>query len=84
MFTGLIEALGKVVSASADRLEIAAGFEEVCEGDSVCVSGACLTVVRVGPDRLTFDLSEETVRKRENYLKMNGKKVFSVAVHKFQ
>jgi 3-oxoacyl-[acyl-carrier-protein] synthase-3 len=28
--------------------------------------------------------SEETVRNREHYLKMNGKKVFRVAVHKFQ
>ncbi len=28
--------------------------------------------------------SEETVRNRDHYLKMNGKKVFRVAVHKFQ
>ncbi len=28
--------------------------------------------------------SEETVRNREHFLKMNGRKVFKVAVHKFQ
>ena len=31
-------------------------------GESVAVSGVCLTVVEAGPGRLAFDLAEETLR----------------------
>jgi riboflavin synthase len=69
MFTGLVEALGEVERVAprggGRRLEVRVPEELTAEtrlGDSVAVSGACLTVVGVDPGRLAFDLAEETVR----------------------
>jgi riboflavin synthase alpha subunit len=67
MFTGLIEALGRV--SALDRIE--GGFRLLVEtplagdlraGDSVAVNGACLTVVASEDGRLAFDLGPETAR----------------------
>jgi riboflavin synthase len=69
MFTGLIQALGIVLSTTATatgrRLvvslaELAAA--PIAEGDSVCVSGVCLTAVRVANGNCTFDVVGETLR----------------------
>jgi riboflavin synthase len=69
MFTGLIEALGQVERVvprgAGRRLEVRAPAEltdDTRVGDSVAVSGVCLTAVGVDPGRLAFDLAEETVR----------------------
>ncbi len=68
MFTGLVEALGSVEDltlAGAGRrltLRVPPDFAaEATVGESVAVSGVCLTVVVIGPGRLAFDLAEETV-----------------------
>jgi riboflavin synthase len=68
MFTGLVEALGRVESAgragAGARLTLRAPEDwspEVRAGDSIAVSGVCLTAVSVGPGRLDFDLAEETL-----------------------
>jgi riboflavin synthase len=65
MFTGLIEAIGRI-----ERVETAGeGFAldvvtslaaTLAPGDSVAVSGVCLTVTAAGPDRCRADLSRET------------------------
>jgi len=67
MFTGLVEACVPVLASQPRggglRLVVArpAGAFETAPGDSVAVSGACLTVVPdAGPD-LAFDLSGETL-----------------------
>jgi riboflavin synthase len=69
MFTGLVEALGQVVElARADEgrrlvLRVPAELaDETAVGDSVAVSGVCLTAVVAEPARLVFDLAEETLR----------------------
>jgi riboflavin synthase len=69
MFTGLIEAMGRVERLAPEGagrrlvLRVPAGLSaDAAVGDSVAVSGACLTVVEVGAGRLAFDLAEETVR----------------------
>jgi riboflavin synthase alpha subunit len=62
MFTGLVEALGRV-EASGPRLALRVPEDwsrEVRVGDSIAVSGVCLTAVLVEPGRLGFDLAEET------------------------
>ncbi len=61
MFSGVVQAVGKIVSAKplvvdAGKLPLA----DVKVGDSVCVQGACLTVTRKRGRRLSFDVSEET------------------------
>lgn len=69
MFTGLVEARGEILAvqarASGLRLWVrrpAADFE-TSPGDSISVSGACLTVVDdpAAPGALAFDLSAETL-----------------------
>ena len=62
MFTGIIEAIGKVKSAG-QRLEITAPFGcEVKPGDSVAVNGVCLTAAEIKDDALRFDVMPLTLR----------------------
>lgn len=66
MFTGLVEATGKIVALeihdTAARLTVRAPFAgEAALGDSVAVNGCCLTVVARTADTLTFDLLRETL-----------------------
>lgn len=52
MFTGIITAVGTVRAARSDarglELEIAAPYDDLADGESVAVDGACLTVQRIG------------------------------------
>jgi len=62
MFSGVVQAVGKIVSArplvvDAGKLPLA----DVKVGDSICVQGACLTVTRKRGKRLSFDVSDETL-----------------------
>ena len=65
MFTGIIQALGRLDSLNRKNFaELAIRMEPsaaVRIGDSVAVDGACLTVARVDGDRFTFDLSKESL-----------------------
>lgn len=73
MFTGLIQGTGTVVSFGQSggnrRLTIQASglAARLNVGDSVAVSGVCLTALNIGPadtpDRFDADLAEETVRR---------------------
>jgi len=62
MFTGIVQAVGKIVSVKpfvldAGKLPLA----DVKVGDSICVQGACLTVTKKRGKRLSFDVSQETL-----------------------
>ena len=68
MFTGIVQAIGRIASAKphGDGLRIAVeaaalGVDGVKAGDSIAVAGCCLTVVAVERDRLCFDVSAETL-----------------------
>jgi riboflavin synthase len=66
MFTGLVEALGTVVSLDAGkgqaRLALAIPFaSELALGDSVAVNGCCLTVAAIDDDHIAFDLLAQTL-----------------------
>jgi riboflavin synthase len=69
MFTGLIEEVGKVVSLSGEsgtkRLTVAASLlpREMKKGDSIAVSGVCLTAVQIKNNSLGFDLAVETLAR---------------------
>lgn len=69
MFTGLVEETGKVTEIEQDgegkRITIEADkvVEDVSIGDSISVSGACLTVEEFDEDNITFFLAEETLEK---------------------
>jgi riboflavin synthase alpha subunit len=70
MFTGIVETLGHVGrldpgERGGRRLAVSVPDEpgwRLGLGESVAVSGVCLTVVDVAPGRLGFDLAEETLR----------------------
>jgi riboflavin synthase len=67
MFTGIIEELGEVVdwqlSGDAARLTVHAPLaaSDASHGDSISVSGVCLTVVDQGSDWFTADVMAETI-----------------------
>lgn len=65
MFTGIVEAMGRVDAVSAHRLAIAAPSltPQMQLGDSVAVNGACLTVVALDGGSFGVDLSEETLAR---------------------
>jgi riboflavin synthase len=76
MFTGIIEEVGKVTSIRQQRgtrrLTIAASqlVKELKKGDSIAVSGVCLTAVEITLDSVTFDLADETW-KRTSFSRMH-------------
>lgn len=66
MFTGIIEEVGRVTSITNEnenrRLTVAASHlvKELKKGDSIAVSGVCLTAVEISPNSFGADLAEET------------------------
>jgi riboflavin synthase len=67
MFTGIVEETGEVVGVDATeegrRLRIRHGFDAVEGGQSISVSGACLTVERHADDWFEVFLASETLEK---------------------
>jgi riboflavin synthase len=67
MFTGIIEGLGNIAaihsSGQGNRVTIEAGFalDQSKIGDSISVSGACLTAVKIEGRRFEVDVSPETL-----------------------
>ena len=68
MFTGIVETTGMieraVVTPENTRLTIASprlGLHQVAVGDSIAVSGCCLTVVEKTPETFSVDVSLETL-----------------------
>src|SRR6267142_862584 len=76
MFTGIIEEVGKVTAIKQERgtrrLTVAATHlaKELRKGDSIAVSGVCLTAVDITPGSVTFDLADETW-KRTSFSRMH-------------
>jgi riboflavin synthase len=66
MFTGIIEEVGRIESIIREggnrRLIVSSSHlvKELKKGDSVAVSGVCLTAVAIRPGSVGFDLAEET------------------------
>lgn len=74
MFTGLIQETGEVASTervagqnrgSVTRITIKAGSipSELKTGDSVAVSGVCLTALDISEHQFSADLAEETLKR---------------------
>ena len=68
MFTGIIQTVGTVASIEQrggdTRLTIGArdlGFDDVAVGDSICVSGVCLTAIALDGAQFAADVSVETL-----------------------
>jgi riboflavin synthase len=69
MFTGIIEATGKILSFDRDdantvlTIDSSKLHRNVKKGDSVAVDGVCLTVSRKSGKRISFDVSSETIQR---------------------
>ncbi len=70
MFTGIVQAIGKVREpeklGNGVRLTILApglGLEDVRVGDSIAVNGACMTVIEVNDKEFKVDVSAESLSK---------------------
>jgi riboflavin synthase len=70
MFTGLIQAIGKVSQPSSNELKVSWDAQQypaigdaIAIGDSIAVDGVCLTVMQLTSDGFIADVSPETVRR---------------------
>jgi len=65
MFTGIVEEVGKIHSIKGEEISIKC--KKILEGskigDSISVSGVCLTITVITEDSLNFQISEETRAK---------------------
>ena len=68
MFSGIVEAVGTIRAVTAapegKRFSVAAPFAaDLSLGESICVSGVCLTVVATPSGGFEVDVSAETLRR---------------------
>lgn len=69
MFTGLIQETGSVLSVEPKggvtriAIDAPALAAQLHLGDSIAVSGVCLTALAIQPGRFEADLAEETIRR---------------------
>ncbi|NNE38080.1 MAG: riboflavin synthase [Gammaproteobacteria bacterium] len=68
MFTGIIQTIGKIsgIEKPGGDLRISIELVEfdvsgISRGDSICVNGVCVTVVKLSAGVVTFDISNETL-----------------------
>ena len=68
MFTGIVQAVGTIETVSplekGVRLVVHTadlGTADVKLGDSICIQGACMTVIAIDGARLSFDVSRESL-----------------------
>jgi len=65
VFTGIVEEVGKVASASSKTLVIAAGsiLSRVKLGGSIAVNGVCLTITSFDTNSFSVDIMPETIER---------------------
>lgn len=65
MFTGLIEEVSKIkdikITDKGAKIFFSASFNDIKEGDSIALNGACLTVTPIGNDLFCADVMNETL-----------------------
>ncbi len=77
MFTGIIEEVGRVISAQPGRLVIAAGnvLQGMERGGSISVNGVCLTVTTFDAGSFSADVMQETLKRSNLGLLSTGDRV---------
>jgi len=65
MFTGIVEEIGRIHSFNNEELIVECNkiIENSNIGDSISTSGICLTITKIENNRLSFQISEETMNK---------------------
>ena len=77
MFTGLVEAVGAIRSVTKRgtgnlHVVVSSPFGDTNVGDSICISGACVTVTDLAPGEFGFFVSSETLRRSRFALMSRG------------
>jgi len=65
MFTGIVQAVGRIAGLKSAAVTIDAGgldLADVAIGDSIACNGVCLTVTKLLSGAFTVDVSQETLR----------------------
>ena len=77
MFTGIIEEVGKVISAKSGNLVIAASnvLHGMELGGSIAVNGICLTITNFNTSSFFVDIMPETLKRTNLGLLCAGDKV---------
>ena len=77
MFTGIVQEVGKVISALPEQLVIAAqNIPQKAElGESIAVNGVCLTVMHLTGDSFSVGVMPETLRRSNLGLLQTGSRV---------
>ncbi|MCX7643496.1 MAG: riboflavin synthase [Armatimonadetes bacterium] len=79
MFTGIVEEIGEIAQTQRRGMAVFFGIrasfaKELKQGDSVCINGACLTVVAIQPPVFWVEAVEETLaRTNLGFLKPGDK-----------
>ena len=74
MFTGLVTAVGRISHVQTLQPDAGSGLRVTVQtpadwlrgvglGDSICVSGACMTAVELGAESFAFDISAESLTR---------------------
>ncbi len=69
MFSGIIETTGTLTAVAKTEvgarltLTTTLPLAEISLGESICISGTCLTVTEIGATTLSFDVSAESLRR---------------------
>jgi riboflavin synthase len=69
MFSGIVETTGTITAVDQTHegarltLTVSLPFSEISLGESICISGVCLTVTAIGDKTLSFDVSAESLRR---------------------
>jgi len=65
VFTGIVEEIGKIISARPGNLAVAAGkvLEDMAEGASIAVNGVCLTVTGFDNKSFNVEVMAETLSR---------------------
>ena len=62
MFTGIIEAIGKITKRDRSTIWIQTPFKRLRLGESISIEGVCLTVSKIKGKTAAFDIGPETAR----------------------
>ena len=74
MFTGLIEAVGKILQKGNNYLVVNTVLSDIKIGDSIAVNGVCLTASKIAAKNIKFDVMPETFeRSNLKFLRANSK-----------
>ena len=65
MFSGIVEEIGTIVSASGNKITVGADtvISGTNSGDSISINGACLTAVSLMDSNFSVEVTPETLRR---------------------